>query len=184
MSATTTTRSLSQEIGDLLRCRPAHDGPEHVKTAWLERKRELLAAVETVETTTPVGVAEYTAQHTPKSTTRMETTMYVVTDSAVLPLSEPCPVWCREQEHGSHRFSVGDDVLFDLRRHTAATRASDGAWTVSTVAMDAREGGGMVRAQAAITVDIDAYQELSATQAREMAAALEAAADKADAAAA
>jgi hypothetical protein len=46
MSATTTTRSLSQEIGDLMRCRPANDAPEHVKTAWLERKRELLAAVE------------------------------------------------------------------------------------------------------------------------------------------
>jgi hypothetical protein len=180
MSATTTTRSLSQEIGDLLRCRPANDAPEHVKTAWGDRKAQLLAAVEAVEVTASVGAAEYTAQPSPKSTTRMETTMYVVTDSAVLPLSEPCPVWCRETEHGAHRFSVGDDVLFDLRRHTAATRASDGAWTVSTVAMDALEGGGMVRAQAAITLDIDAYQELSAAQAREMAAALEAAADKAD----
>jgi hypothetical protein len=44
-----TNRGLTQQLGDLLRCRPANDAPEHVKTAWLERKHELLAAVEAVE---------------------------------------------------------------------------------------------------------------------------------------
>lgn len=44
-----TNRGLTQQLGDLLRCRPADDAPEHVKTAWLERKRELLAAVEAVQ---------------------------------------------------------------------------------------------------------------------------------------
>jgi hypothetical protein len=44
-----TNRGLAQQLGDLLRCRPADDAPEHVKTAWLERKRELLAAVEAVQ---------------------------------------------------------------------------------------------------------------------------------------
>jgi hypothetical protein len=146
---------------------------------WLARKRELLAAVKTAEVTASVGAAEYTAQPSPKSTTRMETTMST-TDSAVLPLSDPCPVWCRETEHGSHRFSVGDDVLNDLRRHSDSTRASNGRWTVVTVAMDALEGGGMVRAQAAITVDVHADEELSAGDAREMASALVKAADKAD----
>jgi flagellar biosynthesis/type III secretory pathway protein FliH len=42
-----TNRGLAEQLGDLLRCRPADDAPEHVKTAWLEQKRELLAAIET-----------------------------------------------------------------------------------------------------------------------------------------
>jgi hypothetical protein len=172
MSAETTTRSLAQEIGDLLRCHPAHDGPEDVKTAWGDRKRELLAAVEVVE-------AEYTAQHTPESTTRMETTM-PTTDSAVLPLSAPCPSWCAEPEHGAHRFDVGDDVFNDVRMHTDVTRARDGRWTVSTGVTDALACGGMVRGQASINLDIDADQELSAATAREMAAALVKAADMID----
>jgi hypothetical protein len=173
----TTTRSLSQEIGDLMRCHPAEDAPEHVKTAWLERKRQLLAAVEAAETTTPVGVAEYTTQHTPQSTKERTMTVTTSPDTRIVPLSEPCPVWCSETEHGAHRFSVGDDVLNDLRRHSDSTRASDGRWTVATVAMDALEGGGMVRAQASINLDVDDGQELSAATAREMAAALVKAAD-------
>ncbi len=44
-----TTRSYAQEIGELLRLRPAFDAPEHVKAAWMQRKVELLAAVEAVE---------------------------------------------------------------------------------------------------------------------------------------
>jgi hypothetical protein len=178
---TTTTRPTAAEIADLMRTLPEASTPPAERTAWLDRK---LAAVEAVQAAASVGAAQYTTQPSPKSTTRMETTMYVVTDSAVLPLSEPCPVWCRETEHGAHRFSVGDDVLFDLRRHTAATRASDGAWTVSTVAMDALEGGGMVRAQASISLDVHADLELSAADAREIAAALVNAAAMLDGAAA
>jgi hypothetical protein len=182
MTAMTTTRSLSQEIGDLMRCHPAHDAPEHVKTVWLARKRELLAAVKTVEAAASVGAAEYTAQPSPKSTTRMETTMST-TDSAVLPLSEPCPMWCSETEHGSHRFNVGDDVFNDVRMHSDVTRARDGRWTVAVRLTDALACGGMVRGQASINLDIDADQELSAATAREMASALVTAADKLDGAA-
>jgi len=51
MSTTTdtTTRSYAREITELLRLRPAHDAPEHVKAAWMQRKVELLAAVEAAE---------------------------------------------------------------------------------------------------------------------------------------
>ncbi len=51
MSITTepTTRSYAREITEVLRLRPVHDAPEHVKAAWLARKAELLAAVEAVE---------------------------------------------------------------------------------------------------------------------------------------
>jgi hypothetical protein len=109
----------------------------------------------------------------------METTMST-TDSAVLPLSEPCPSWCAETEHAAHRFNVGDDVFNDVRRHSDATGSRDGRWTVATVAMDALACGGMVRARASITVDVHADEELSAADAREMASALVKAADKAD----
>jgi hypothetical protein len=107
------------------------------------------------------------------------------TDSAprrVLPLSEPCPSWCTQPEYGAtHRFfNVGDDVLNDVRMHSDATRASDGAWTVYLDAADALASGGMVRAAASITLDVHASEELSAADAREMAAALVEAADKAD----
>jgi len=44
-----TTRSFAREITELLRLRPAHDSPEHVKAAWVARKAELLAAVEAAE---------------------------------------------------------------------------------------------------------------------------------------
>lgn len=44
-----TTRSYAREITALLLLRPAHDAPEHVKAAWLQRKVELLAAVQAVE---------------------------------------------------------------------------------------------------------------------------------------
>jgi hypothetical protein len=96
----------------------------------------------------------------------------------VIPLSEPCPSWCAEPEHGAHRFSVGDDVFNDVRRHSDSTRARDGRWTVSTGVTDALACGGMVRGQASINLDIDADLELSAGGARELAAALVKAADK------
>jgi hypothetical protein len=106
-----------------------------------------------------------------------------VTDSAarrVLPLSEPCPSWCTEQEEAAHRFTVGDDVTNDVRMHTAATRASDGSWTVFVAVTDALATGGMVRAAASIALDVHADLELSAADAREMAAALVKAADMLD----
>jgi len=46
-----TTRSFAREITELLRLRPAHDSPEHVKSAWLARKAELVAAAQAVEAT-------------------------------------------------------------------------------------------------------------------------------------
>ncbi len=41
-----TTRNYAAEITELMRLRPAHDAPEHVKAAWMQRKVELLAAVQ------------------------------------------------------------------------------------------------------------------------------------------
>jgi hypothetical protein len=103
-----------------------------------------------------------------------------VTDIRVLPLSEPCPSWCRETEYAAHRFTVGDDVFNDVRMHTAATGSRDGRWTVYVDVTDALACGGMVRANPSITLDVHADLELSADDAREMASALVKAADKAD----
>jgi hypothetical protein len=269
---TTTTRPTAAEIADLMRTLPEATTPPAERTAWLDRKHELLAAVEVTasvsapETTVdrvdiyaeyidddgyaatrlegsfdPL-VGEYFAEgkysdgaNTVSTITRSqfehegifrtpdgawvlncwsrlegsrETFQFIGDDEAkdwlirsevnddalekhfaarrarVLPLSEPCPVWCSEQEYALHRFTVGDDVFNDVRLHTAATRASDGRWTVSTAVADALACGGMVRGQASITLDVHASEELSAADAREIAAALVAAADKADAAAA
>jgi hypothetical protein len=44
-----TTEPTATEITELLRLRPAFDAPEHVKAPWMQRKVELLDAVEAVE---------------------------------------------------------------------------------------------------------------------------------------
>jgi hypothetical protein len=265
----TTTRPTAAEIADLMRTMPEASTPPAERAAWLDRKHELLAAVEAVEVTASVSapettvdrvdiyaectdddgyaeqrlegsfdplVGEYFAEgkysdgaNTVSTITRSqfehegifrtpdgkwvlncwsrregsrETFQFITEDEAknwllrsevhdaavekyfaarrarVLPLSEPCPSWCSETEHAAHRFNVGDDVFNDVRMHTAATGSRDGRWTVSTGVADALACGGMVRASAAITLDIDAYQELSAADARELASALVKAADK------
>jgi len=46
---TTEPTPTATEITELLRLRPAVDAPEHVKAPWMQRKVELLAAVEAVE---------------------------------------------------------------------------------------------------------------------------------------
>jgi len=51
MSTTTepTTRSYASAITELLRDKPDHDTPPAERQTWMQRKVELLAAVETVE---------------------------------------------------------------------------------------------------------------------------------------
>ncbi len=53
MSTTTdtTTRSYASAITKLLRDRPDHDTPPAERQTWMQRKVELLAAVEAVEAT-------------------------------------------------------------------------------------------------------------------------------------
>lgn len=52
MSTTNTpTRSYASAITELLRGRPDHDSPPAERAAWMQRKVDLLAAVETVEAT-------------------------------------------------------------------------------------------------------------------------------------
>jgi len=48
---TTSTMSYAQQITALLRGRPDHDSPPAERAAWMQRKVELLAAVEAVEAT-------------------------------------------------------------------------------------------------------------------------------------
>ncbi len=50
-STTNTRRSLTAQIGDLMRCKPAHAAPEHVKTTWIADNLALLAAIEAAQAT-------------------------------------------------------------------------------------------------------------------------------------
>ena len=51
LMTTTTTRSYATEIAELLRDRPDHDTPPAERQTWMQRKVDLLAAVQAVEAT-------------------------------------------------------------------------------------------------------------------------------------
>ncbi len=51
MSTSTTNRNYAQQITELLRDHPDHDTPPAERQTWMQRKVELLAAVEAAEAT-------------------------------------------------------------------------------------------------------------------------------------
>jgi hypothetical protein len=51
LMTTTTTRSYATEIAELLHDRPDRDTPPAERQTWMQRKIELLAAVQAVEAT-------------------------------------------------------------------------------------------------------------------------------------
>jgi hypothetical protein len=162
MSTTNTTSSLTEQIADLMRHKPAHGAPEHVRAAWLARKVELLAAVE----------AEQEANERTCSEDATEQMIEAAERDGERP---PAPAWHRGAYPTIQMVTKAGEPVRSFERFFGALAD---VWSCYLLCQDVHTAHGVVRSPTVVQVD-GPNQGATPAQARALAASLLAAADAA-----